>query len=102
MLLLFVGVCEAERFHWLGNSNCPILAYALASQGMYDEAVLKYKEALKQGGDKKNIYFNLGSVYFKMGNINEAIKSYKNVLNIDPRDEEAKRNIEKLREEKSH
>ena len=73
------------------------MGYAFASQGLYEEAVEKYLAALKQGGNKKNIYFNLGTLYFKMGNVPEAIKNYQQVLKIDPGDLEAKRNLEELR-----
>lgn len=77
------------------------MGYAYATQGMYAQAIEQYEDALKQGGSKKDIYFNLGYVYFKMGNIEEAMRAYKNVLKIDPYDYEAKRNIAKLRDEVS-
>ncbi len=76
------------------------IAYAYAYHGMYEEAIAKYDQALKQGGDKRNIYFNLGYIYAQMGNVDEAMKCYKSVLKIDPHDYEAKRNIAKLREDK--
>lgn len=75
------------------------IAYAYAYHGMYEEAIQKYEEALKQGANKRNVYFNLGYVYTQMGNMEEAMRHYKNVLKIDPSDSEARRNIAKLREE---
>ena len=76
------------------------MAYAYASQGMYEEAVEKYQQALKEGvPDKHNVYFNLGYVYYQMNNIPEAINNYKNALKANPSDEEAKRNILKLKRE---
>jgi len=76
------------------------MAYAYASQGMYEEAIEKYQQAIEEGvPHKHNIYFNLGYVYYQMSNIPEAINSYKNALKADPSDEEAKRNILKLKQE---
>lgn len=73
------------------------MGYAFATQGQYDEAIKHYSTALKEGGDAKNIYFNLGFIYFKMGNTPEAIKNYSKVLEIDPLDEDAKRSLEAIR-----
>jgi len=73
------------------------MGYAFAVQGKYDEAVTHYLAALKEGGNAKNIHFNLGFVYFKMGNIPEAIKNYSRVLEIDPLDQDAKRSLEEIR-----
>ncbi len=79
------------------QSTAEAMAYAYASQGMFEEAIGQYQEALKQGGSKKSIYFNLGYVQYKLGNIEEALKNYKLVLKLDPDDIEARQNLEQLR-----
>ncbi len=73
------------------------MGYAYAKQGIYNVAIEKYHQALNEDGNKRNIYFNLGYIHYKMGNVPEAMSSYKKTLKIDPKDQEAKRNLEKLR-----
>lgn len=74
------------------------MAYAYASSGDYSAAVQYYQKTLQKSTKKKNIYFNLGYLYFQMGNIPEAIESYKHVLRIDPSDREAKSNVQALQQ----
>ena len=79
-----------------GATEIEAMAYAFALQGQNDEAIKRYEEALKKGGDEKNIYFNLGSIYSRMGNIEEAKENYRSVLKIDPKDHETKRILKEL------
>jgi len=67
----------------------------------------KYKEALniyneiKDNKLKEKVEYNKGNCYAKMNKIDEAIKSYKNALKLNPNDKDAKYNLELL-EKKKH
>ncbi len=62
-------------------------------QKRYDEAINRYKEAIRLGLDKKFIadyYFNLSICYAGMGNSERAIASVEQCLKINPDYESAK------------
>ncbi|MCK9554760.1 tetratricopeptide repeat protein [bacterium] len=64
-------------------------------KGDYEEAIIKYEEAVKDKcPGNPDIYFNLGNAYFRADNLGRAILNYKRALNINPRDPEAKANLE--------
>jgi Ca-activated chloride channel family protein len=80
-------------------------------EAKYNEAdslykMKKYKEALdiyNQIKDKKlaeKVEYNKGNCYAKMGKIDKAINSYKNVLKLNPNDKDAKYNLELLEKKK--
>jgi Ca-activated chloride channel family protein len=82
-------------------------------EAKYNEAdslykMKKYKEALdiyNQIKDKKlaeKVEYNKGNCYAKMGKIDKAINSYKNVLKLNPNDKDAKYNLELLEKKKQH
>ncbi len=81
-----------------GHTVAEMMAYSYASQKMYPQAVEKYLEAIDKGGNKKDIYFNLGTLYYRMGNLSKAVESFENVLEIDPKDGDASSNLKQLKE----
>ena len=81
------------------SNTMEAMGYALAQQGRYQEAIDYYQKALKHRGNKKDIYFNIGFIYYKMGNLRQAIRYYTYALRADPRNEEIKYTIELLKEE---
>ncbi len=63
-------------------------------QGKYKEAVDRYLKALPVAGDNSVLFFNLGNAYYKSGQLGEAVLYYRKALQLSPRDEDVKQNLE--------
>jgi signal peptidase I len=50
----------------------------------YDNALENYFKALKNGGSKEEIYFQIGLVYYLNGNYNEAVKYWEEGKKLNP------------------
>ena len=83
-----------------GKAHRQKLAYNLANtfyqQKKYQEALQELEKAIATGKPSLNekILFNRGNTFFQMGKFQEAIESYKQTLELDPADKEAKHNLE--------
>jgi len=58
----------------------------LAEQGKYDEAISRYREALRIRADYADAHYNLGNALSKVGKVQEAIEHHKAALRITPHD----------------
>lgn len=67
------------------------------SDGKYDEAVKAYEEALEEGLESGNLYYNLGNSFFKKGELGRAILNYEKALRLIPRDSDLRSNYEYAR-----
>jgi tetratricopeptide (TPR) repeat protein len=69
---------------------------ALFKLGRMDEANQAYHRALEteRSDLKEKDYYNLGNVWAQMGNVKEAVAAYRKALTLDPKDEEARHNLE--------
>ena len=65
-------------------------------QGQNEEAQESYDRALLDADDElyRDIVFNQGNIQLQAGELEEAIGSYKEVLRLDPSDQDAKHNLE--------
>ena len=65
-------------------------------QGQNEEARESYDRALLDADDElyRDIVFNQGNIQLQAGELEEAIGSYKEVLRLDPSDQDAKYNLE--------
>jgi Ca-activated chloride channel homolog len=73
------------------------LGDALFQQKKYDEAAGHFQHALEATGtndDKSKAYFNYGNSMFAKSKFDESIEAYKNALRHNPKDLEAKYNLE--------
>ena len=61
-----------------------IKAITLVSLKKFKEAIKCYKQCLKYNPNHMDSYFNIGSVYQDINEIDNATSSYKKVLEIDP------------------
>lgn len=68
----------------------------------YEEAVKNYQDVAATAQDiqleEKSIY-NIGNCMYRQGRLEEAVEYYKKALELDPNDQEAKYNLEFVREE---
>jgi Ca-activated chloride channel family protein len=84
----------------------PILHYNIANtyykMNNYEEASKNYQSAALAAKDielEEKAYYNLGNCSYRMGKLDEAIIWYKKALDLNPDDEDAKYNLEFVREE---
>ncbi len=77
------------------------LARALHKTGQKsDEALDRYRIAIENGFPNPFIiHFNRGSLYLKLGNLEEAKKEFESALNLKPEHEGTKRKLEKMKKD---
>lgn len=63
----------------------------------YEEAISFYKEYLAHAGTNLNILNSIGECYYRLGNIREALIAWEKSLEINPNQENLKRNINRLK-----
>ena len=74
------------------------LGNALYKNKKTDEAVQAYENALSNttsNADKSKAYYNKGVVLQNNKKLPECIEAYKNALKLDPKDEDARQNLQK-------
>ncbi len=52
-----------------------------------------YTEAMKTGGSSAVLFYNLGNVYYRQGNLGKAIVNYERALKLDPTNADARENL---------
>ncbi len=77
-----------EIYYNIGNTDYKI--------GKYDAARQNYMQALKSKNKalSEKSWYNLGNTAFRQGKFKEAISNYQAALKIDPKDTQAKENLE--------
>ena len=96
----YAGAVEAYRRAQEGSPDLPEPFYnsgnAQYRQESYDDALSSYDQAQLNAGEELTggIHFNRGNVHFNREAYGEAAEAYKEVLRLDPDDEDAKRNLE--------
>ncbi len=73
------------------------LGNALYKQKQYDAAALKYAALTKNEKDRQNLdryFYNLGNAYYENKKYQESVEAYKNALRKNPRDMDAKHNLQ--------
>jgi len=72
------------------------IANTLYQQKKYTEAAKELERSVFAGnsGLNQKAYFNRGNSFFEMGQYPQAIESYKKALELDPKDRDAKYNLE--------
>ena len=60
------------------------LGVALDAQGRFEEAVGVYHQAEKSGGDRLQVYNNLGNVFGILGHHDESLAEYRKAIQIAP------------------
>jgi len=86
----------------------PVIRYnlgtALYKLYQYRDAEQELEQALSQAKDpavKAKILYNYGNTKYRLGDFEKAIDAYKKAVDLDPKDEDAKYNLEFLKKQKS-
>jgi len=66
---------------------------ALYETGKYNEALVEYEKIIAIGYESGPLYYNLGNVYFKLGEIGKSILYYERAKKLLPRDKDLEFNI---------
>jgi Ca-activated chloride channel family protein len=72
------------------------IANTLYQQKKYPEATKELEKSVSasNSGLNQKVYFNRGNGFYQMGQYPQAIESYKKALELDPKDRDAKYNLE--------
>ncbi len=84
---------DLEIKYNLGNAYYKLGEYDKAAQ-LFEVAALKGDKILSQKS-----FYNLGNTAYRMGNLTDSIAYYEKALELNPSDEDAKYNLEFVREE---
>lgn len=84
LLLFFTQLIAAQSFD-KGNT--------LYRKGDYNGAAQEYEGILKQGKESAEVYFNLGSAYYKLNKIAPAIYNLEKALLLNPGNKDAEVNL---------
>lgn len=92
---------EGQATSTSASTTTPLDPEVLAQQGdsaymadNFSQAEERYLHALKEGGSSTALFYNLGNVYYRQGNLGMAIVSYERALKLDPTNSDAKANLE--------
>ena len=104
----YQSAVEDYRKAQVARPDEPIIRYnlgtALYQLYEYQGAEKELEQSLAQAKDpetKARILYNYGNTQYRLGDFEKAIQSYKKVLEINPKDEDAKYNLEFLQKKKS-
>jgi tetratricopeptide (TPR) repeat protein len=75
------------------------LGYIFFKQGNYDQAIEMYNESLGRSTDSSSAYTNLGNAYYKLDKIDDARTAWEKALELDPGNEKARRNLQRISED---
>ena len=82
----------------------PLLKYNIGDaqykMNKYEEALKEYESSLNVDDALKQAesYYNMGNTQYRLNKLPEAIESYKKALELNPNDEDAKYNLEYVRQ----
>jgi Ca-activated chloride channel homolog len=83
-----------------GSKYLPEISYNIANtlyqQKKFPEAIKELERSISNQKQSFNqrVYFNQGNSFYRVGQYQQAVESYKKTLAIDPSDREAKHNLE--------
>ena len=70
--------------------------YKLMNDNKLNEAIVMFSILVEAFPESANGFDSLGEAYMKAGNKEEAIKNYKKSLELDPKNDNAKKMIERM------
>ncbi|MEP7254576.1 MAG: tetratricopeptide repeat protein [Ferruginibacter sp.] len=93
---------EWGNFKWyqvFGENDMNTIGYNLIEQHKLNEAITAFELNTKEYPESFNVWDSLGEAYVLAGNKEEAIKSYKKVIELNPGSVSAKQAVEKLQKQ---
>lgn len=104
----YQSAVENYRKAEVARPHEPVIRYDLGTSLYelyeYREAEKELDQALSQAKDpatRIKALYNYGNTQYRLGDFEKAIESYKKVLDLNPKDEDAKYNLEFLQKKKS-
>ncbi|MFC2042729.1 tetratricopeptide repeat protein [Chloroflexota bacterium] len=95
-LVLIIGLIAALNIS-AHSSEADIDAVSIANKlyesGQYDQATQIYQQIISQGVQDSAIYYNMGNVYYKQGDLGRAIVNYERAALLNPRDSDIQANL---------
>lgn len=92
ILLVFIALSFSTTY---GNEYEKTIQQANSAynQGLYDSAIILYNEVIEAKMESSELYYNLGSAYFKNQNLPKAILYFEKAKKINPNDEDIDYNL---------
>jgi cytochrome c-type biogenesis protein CcmH/NrfG len=106
IMLTFVGVCLLVGLLAAINLLSPrtaadvdaiAAANALYDDGNYAAAARVYEQLVAQNVQDSRLFYNLGNIYLRQGDLGHAILNYQRAIRLAPRDADIKANLELAR-----
>ena len=94
--VVFVALYIFLSFSVLADSAEQLIKKAndFYAKKQYDSALLVYLQVLDQGLEAPELYYNIGNVYFRKGEIAKAILFYERAYRLDPTNDKIKYNLD--------
>jgi len=89
---------EYQEYQAKIENNINEVGYKLLEEKKFEDAIDIFKKNVKLYPKSSNVYDSLGEAHMKNGDKELAIKNYKMSLELDPKNNNAKEMIEKLKE----
>lgn len=98
LLLALAGIVWAQENLTSKTPAAKLQQTFLEGSQAYDanrpaDAVALYGKLVDQGCESKELYFNLGNAYFKIGKLGQAVLNYRRAWHIAPRDPDIQANL---------
>jgi GWxTD domain-containing protein len=80
--------CPPEAYSWLGRTS--------HAMGLYEQAISYYKEYLARAGTNLEVMNLVGSCYYQLGDMAQALATWRKSLAINPNQEQIKKLVDSL------
>ncbi len=96
-MIVLLALAFTTLLSYAGISEKMVLANDAYKSEKYKLADSLYTEVLNNEGESSALYYNLGNAKYKQNEIAYAILNYERALKLDPKNEDAKFNLEMAR-----
>ncbi len=93
ILLLIYLISSGLLFSQYENEEHFNKGVDLYNNGNYNEAIIEFKEIIKNGEHSENLYFNLGNAYYKLNDIANSIYYFEKALKLNLKNKDVLNNL---------